>query len=147
MDTPIIAHYYRETEPEKRKELLEQAIASGEDQEANKIRKEIWEARYKGTTNEGGIADGYLKFWMALECQHLVRFYMDLCEKDKNYNSVLCGLITIKKDSAKAKLQRDIYETAILLPQEIGLEEDLDLLTKAAREMYELQFPVERLPE
>ena len=30
------------------KELLEQAIASGEDQEANKIRKEIWEARYKG---------------------------------------------------------------------------------------------------
>ena len=176
----------------KRKELLEQAIASGEDQEANKIRKEIWEARYKGTTNEGGIADGYLKFWMALEfnrnaghkvfgsgraqkeirkelddvkfreiraksalheellhreCQHLVRFYMDLCEKDKNYNSVLCGLITIKKDSAKAKLQRDIYETAILLPQEIGLEEDLDLLTKAAREMYELQFPGERLPE
>ena len=138
------------------------------------------------------IADGYLKFWMALEfnrnaghkvfgsgraqkeirkelddvkfreiraksalheellhreCQHLVRFYMDLCEKDKNYNSVLCGLITIKKDSAKAKLQRDIYETAILLPQEIGLEEDLDLLTKAAREMYELQFPGERLPE
>ena len=40
MDTPIIAQYYRETEPEKRKELLEQAIASGEDQEANKIRKE-----------------------------------------------------------------------------------------------------------
>ena len=29
MDTPIIAQYYRETEPEKRKELLEQAIASG----------------------------------------------------------------------------------------------------------------------
>ncbi len=54
MDTPIIAQYYRETEPEKRKELLEQAIASGEDQEANKIRKEIWEARYKGTTNERG---------------------------------------------------------------------------------------------
>ena len=27
MDTPIIAQYYRETEPEKRKELLEQAIA------------------------------------------------------------------------------------------------------------------------
>ena len=47
MDTPIIAQYYRETEPEKRKELLEQAIASGEDQEANKIRKEIWEARDK----------------------------------------------------------------------------------------------------
>ena len=45
MDTPIIAQYYRETEPEKRKELLEQANASGEAQEANKNRKENWEAR------------------------------------------------------------------------------------------------------
>ena len=68
------------------------------------------------------------------------------CEKTKLQQ---CTLRTYhdKKDSAKAKLQRDIYETAILLPQEIGLEEDLDLLTKAAREMYELQFPGERLPE
>ena len=33
MDTPNhFLEYYRETEPEKRKELLEQAIASGEDQ-------------------------------------------------------------------------------------------------------------------
>ena len=164
MDTPIIAQYYRETEPEKRKELLEQAIASGEDQEANKIRKEIWEARHKvfgsGRAQKeirkelDDVKFREIRAKSALheellhrECQHLVRFYMDLCEKDKNYNSVLCGLITIKKDSAKAKLQRDIYETAILLPQEIGLEEDLDLLTKAAREMYELQFPGERLPE
>ena len=36
MDTPIIAQYYRETEPKKRKQLLDQAIASGEDQEAMK---------------------------------------------------------------------------------------------------------------
>lgn len=192
MDTPIIAQYYRETEPEKRKELLEQAIASGEDKEANEIRKEIWEARYKGVTNDGSLADGYLKFWMALEfnrnaghkifgagraqkeiqkelddvkfreirkksalheellyreCQQLIKFYMDLCEKDKNYNSILCGLVTIKKDSAEAKLKRDIYETAIRLPQEIGLENELDLVSKAAREMYELQFPGENLPE
>lgn len=47
MDTPIIAQYYRETEPKKRKQLLDQAIASGEDQEANEIRREIYEARYK----------------------------------------------------------------------------------------------------
>ena len=188
MDTPIIAQYYRETEPKKRKELLNQAIASGEDQEANEIRREIYEARYKNTTNDGGIADGYLKFWMALEfnrnaghkifgpgraqkeilrelddvkfreirnksalheellykeCKQLVKFYMDLCEKDKNYNSVLCGLVTIKKDSAVAKLKREIYETTIRLPQELGLEKELDLVSKAAREVYELQFPDE----
>ena len=55
MDTPIIAQYYRETEPEKRKELLEQAIASGEDQEANKIRKEIWKHVTKERQTKGAL--------------------------------------------------------------------------------------------
>ena len=31
MDTPIIAQYYRETEPKKRKQLLDQAIAKRPD--------------------------------------------------------------------------------------------------------------------
>ena len=33
MDTPTIAEYYREADPRKRKALLEQALASGEDME------------------------------------------------------------------------------------------------------------------
>lgn len=55
MDTPIIAQYYRETEPEKRKELHEQAIASGE------IRKQIRSVKKSGKhvtkerPNEGGM--------------------------------------------------------------------------------------------
>ena len=186
MDTPIIAQYYRETEPKKRKALLDQAIASGEDMEANEIRREIYESRYKGATNDGGVADGYLKFWMALEfnrnaghkvfgpgkaqkeilkelddvkfreiraksplheellyreCKHLVKFYIDLCGKDKNYNSVLCGLITIKKESAEAKLKRDIYETAIRLPKDLNLEDELALIIKAAHEVYGQEYP------
>ena len=162
MDTPIIAQYYRETEPEKRKELLEQAIASGEDQEANKIRKEIWEARYKGTTNEGGIADGYLKFWMALEfnrnaghkvfgsgrAQKEIRKELDDVKfREIRAKSALHEELLHRECQHLVRFYMDLYETAILLPQEIGLEEDLDLLTKAAREMYELQFPGERLPE
>lgn len=193
MDTPIIAQYYRETDPVKRRALLEQAIASDEDIEANEVRKEIIDLRYKGTMNDGTVADGYLKFWMALEfnrnaghkifgagraqkeirrelddvkfrelraksalheellyreCVHLVNLYMDLCEKDKNYNSVLCGLMTIKKENAVAKLQKDIYETAIQLPREIGLGDELDLITKAAREVYAVRFPeADSLPE
>ena len=188
MDTPVIAQYYRETDPKKRKDLLNQAIASGEEQEANEIRREIYEARYTGSTNDGGIADGYLKFWMALEfnrnaghkifgagrahkeilkelddvkfreiraksalheellyreCKHLVKFYMELCAKDKNYNSVLCGLVTIKKESSEAKMKRDIYETAIRLPKELNLEEELALVTKAAHEVYEEEYPGE----
>ena len=50
MDTPTIAQYYRETDPAKRKELLEQAIAEEGATEENQARKEI-EQRYdfKGT--------------------------------------------------------------------------------------------------
>ena len=43
----------------------------------------------------------------------MVRTYMELCEKDKTYNTTLCGIVPISEKSAKNKLHRDIYETAI----------------------------------
>ena len=161
MDTPTIAQYYRETDPAKRKELLEQAIAEEGATEENQARREIWDARYSMKSDLGGQADGYLKFWMTIEfnrtsgnrwftskgarkglqkeldqvhfhelaakselhreliyreCEHLVKLYMDLCQTDKSYNTILCGLVTMKKDDVKSKLQRDIYETAVKVP-------------------------------
>ena len=77
------------------------------------------------------------------ECKHLVKFYMTLCAQDKNYNSILCGLITIKKESSEAKMKRDIYETAIRLPKDLNLEEELALVTKAAHEVYGQEYPEE----
>ena len=41
MDTPTIAAYYREADPMKRKNLLEQSIEAGEEPEENAIRKEL----------------------------------------------------------------------------------------------------------
>ena len=154
MDTPIIAQYYRETEPKKRKQLLDQAIASGEDQEANEIRREIYEAPGKAQKEILKELDD-VKFreiraksplheeLLYRECKHLVKFYMTLCAQDKNYNSILCGLITIKKESSEAKMKRDIYETAIRLPKDLHLEEELALVTKAAHEVYGQEYPEE----
>lgn len=193
MDTPTIAQYYRETDPAKRKELLEQAIAEEGATEENQARKEIWDARYSMKSDLGGQADGYLKFWMTIEfnrtsgnrwfssrgarkdlmkelnqvrfvelagrsdmyrelvgreCEHLVKMYMDLCQTDRSYNTILCGLVTIKKDDVKSKLQRDIYETAVKVPKELEMEQELALLTRAARKVYEEYFPGEGgLPE
>lgn len=188
MDTPVIAQYYRESDPLKRKALLDQAIASGEDKEANEIRQEIWNARYGEKSEQGGPADGFLRLWMLLEfnrntakkwfgiksackeirkemssvnfqelisrgglyeelmyreCQHLVTVYIELCGKDKTYNSVLLGMMTMKKESAEAKLKRDLYETAVCVPRDLGLQDELALITRAARELYEVQFPGE----
>ena len=189
-DTPTIALYYKEHDPMKRKMFLDQSIAAGEDEEANAVRKEIWEIRYGGPSELGPDtrADGYLALWMAMEyskdaagrmfggkrarkeveknlarmkfkelqekselhrellyreCCHMVKTYMELCEKDKTYNTNLCGIVHISEKSAKNKLQNDIYTTAVAFPEEINMQQELEIITKAAREAYEDHFPGE----
>ena len=69
MDTPIITQYYKEHDPMKRKELLEQSIAAGECPEENQIRKELWEIRYAepSKVDKENRADGFLSLWMVME--------------------------------------------------------------------------------
>ena len=67
-DTQLIALYYKEHDPMKRKMFLDQSIAAGEDTEGNAIRKELWDIRYSAVSETGdGRADGYLGLWMSLE--------------------------------------------------------------------------------
>ena len=77
------------------------------------------------------------------ECCHMVKTYMELCETDKAYNSTLFGIIRMGSAQAKEKLKADIYHTAIELPQTLKMEEELGMITRAAREVYELHFPGE----
>lgn len=103
------------------------------------IVKTLEKLRFKETMEKSELH----KELLYRECCHLVKLYMELCEKDKSYNSVLCGILTISSDNAKKKLQRDVYETAVVLPSSIGMESELAMITQAAKEMYELQFPGE----
>lgn len=193
MDTPIIAAYYRESDPLKRKKLLEKAVASGEDTEENAVRREIWETRYGNGTDGGKTerADNFMALWMTLEfhrdadkkwfaikrarkeimkhlerlkfqelsgrsemhrellyreCVHLVTVYMELCEKDKSYNNLLCGLVSMSKERSREKLQEDLLSTAVRLPAALQLEKELELLTKAAKEVYDRNFALEEEP-
>lgn len=190
MDTPTIAAYYREADPMKRKKLLEESIAAGEEPEENAIRKEIWKIRYQDAAEQGAgsRADGFLALWMIMEfnrdagnkffggkgarkelkktldklqfqevqaksdlhkelmyreCVHLVNLYLELCKSDRSYNTILCGLMKISEESARTKIQKDIYETAIQLPASINMEAELGLITRAAKEVYALHFPEE----
>ena len=82
------------------------------------------------------------------ECCHLVQTYMQLCLEDKTYGTAFLGIVPMKKENILAKLRTDIFETFIQFPHDAKLEEELAPLTKAARVMYELQFPDdEPLPE
>lgn len=190
MDTPTIAAYYREADPMKRKRLLEKSIADGEDVQANAVRKELWEIRYREKSDAKGNerADGFLGLWMELEfnrgadkkwfaikrarkeisrrleelrfaeliqksdlhrellyreCCHLIWIYMDLCEKDKAYSNVLFGLVSMSDERTREKIQSDILQTAVKLPAALQMEEELDLIIRAAKEMYEERFPGE----
>lgn len=103
------------------------------------LRKHLEKLKFKEFQEKGGIHAELLY----RECCHLARLYMELCATDRAYNTTLCGIMSISKDKSKEKLKRDMYETAVLLPQSIKMEEELAIITKAAREMYELQFPGE----
>ena len=73
-------------------------------------------------------------------CQ-LTRVYLDLCQKDKNYGSILFGIGHIKEDSLMGKIGRDIYTVAYEVPQEYGVAEELRLFTDAASRTLTDVFP------
>ena len=56
---------------------------------------------------------------------------------------MILGLMTMKEESSLAKMKRDIYETAVCVPRDVNMEDELSLLTRAARKVYEDRFPGE----
>ena len=103
------------------------------------IGKYLTKLKFQEIQEKGGLYQELLY----RECCHMVLVYMDLCQTDKSYNTTLCGLIHIKEDSAKSKLQRDIRETAVDLPDTLGMESELGIITRAAREIYRQYYPNE----
>ena len=106
-------------------------------------RKEILKQLDKLTFKEFAAKGRDYEELLYRECCHMVKTYMELCEKDKTYNTTLCGIVPISEKSAKSKLQKDVYTTAIVFPEEINMQEELEMITKAAREAYEAHFPGE----
>ena len=103
------------------------------------IGKYLTKLKFQEIQEKGGLYQELLY----RECCHMVLVYMDLCQTDKSYNTTLCGLIHIKEDSAKSKLQRDIRETAVDLPGTLGMGSELGIITRAAREIYRQYYPNE----
>lgn len=103
------------------------------------IGKYLTKLKFQEIQEKGGLYEELLY----RECCHMVLVYMDLCQTDKSYNTTLCGLIHIKEDSARSKLQRDIRETAVDLPGALGMEAELGIITRAAREIYRQYYPNE----
>lgn len=77
------------------------------------------------------------------EICHMLKLYMSLCEKDKSYRNTFFGLLTMNDDSFREKLRSDVYETAVLLPRRLEMQEELKIFEEALREVYPQVFPDE----
>lgn len=66
--------------------------------------------------------------------------YFDLCQRDKSYSSIILGIGRMKDSSLIAKIAKDVYTLAYVLPQETGTTEDFALFAKAATDMFCEQY-------
>lgn len=90
----------------------------------------------EGTTEE-------LRHVLYLEYMNLVSLYIMLCQKDKNYKSVILGIGNMKEENLMAKIARDVYGTACAVPKMCGMEEEFELLSRAAKDSFLTAFPRE----
>ena len=74
---------------------------------------------------------------------NLIRLYLELCELDRTYSSLIFGLGKIKRTTLEKKLADDIYNIAFTAPKTLHLEKELSLFTKAASDMFCQQYPSE----
>lgn len=172
--------YYSESSPAKRRRILDAALESQADPQADGIRLQIWEQRYAqpGERGRDTRADGFLKLWIDLhcisenppgrfgvkrvqrrlqrdlealgffhfygesaqarellyqECLHTARLYVNLCFSDRNYTSMVLGMMPMKRGRVMDKVSRDLRGLYEDLPRAIEIPEPVELLLRAAR--------------
>ena len=111
----------------------------GEKSASKEIRKYLTKLKFQETRARGELYEQL----MYRECCHLIMLYLELCKKDKSYNTTLFGIVRINEERATSKIHRDIYETAVCLPETLKMQEELGIITRAARETYSLYYPNE----
>lgn len=115
----------------------------GNKRAVRELKQILEEIHFQEIIDKGGLYEKLLY----RECVNLVALYMDLCEHDRTYGTGVFGLVPLKKESLENKLRTDIYQTAVQVPEELGLKRDLVLLTQAAREAYSQHFSGEKMPD
>lgn len=180
-DRRELRDYYTESSPARRRQILNAAMETQSDPEADEIRLQIWNLRYAKARENGksGRADGYLKLWMDLrylaenppgrfsvkktqkrlereleelgffqfydqgdqsrtllfqECLHTARLYVKLCFSDRNYTSMILGMMPMKEGRVQDKVSKDLKKLYEDLPKVLEIPKPLELMLSAAKE-------------
>lgn len=75
------------------------------------------------------------------ELYQLVYHYIQLCESDRNYGSLILGIGKISKESYAIKVAKNLYATCYKIAIDLNMQEDFAILQKAATEAYYDKFP------
>ena len=82
----------------------------------------------------------YVGLWMD-EFIHFWSLYIETCKEDSNYGGLALGLGRMPMDKLMNKLKNDIYKKAVVLPEEMGMADELEPYTKAALTCSSYYFP------
>ncbi len=77
------------------------------------------------------------------ELYNMTLLYIELCKKDKVYNSLLWGLGHISQTKQAKKIVEEIYEVAEDIPAKIEASDDFRPFTKAALDALRSVYPEE----
>ena len=77
------------------------------------------------------------------ELFNMTLLYIELCRRDKTYNSVLWGLGHISEDKQTQKIINEIKEIAEAIPAKVEAKEELEPFSKAAMDALRSAYPNE----
>ena len=75
------------------------------------------------------------------EFVHLWSIYIEACRDDRNYSSIMLGVGRMSQGSLVSKIKHDIHQKSVILPEELGLSEELIQFRQAAREAFSYYYP------
>lgn len=84
-----------------------------------------------------------LKDVLFREYVNLVAVYISLCQKDKNYKSIILGVGSMKEESLVYKIAEDVYTTGCGAAVLGGMTEEYELLMRASKAGFLSAFPQE----
>ena len=70
------------------------------------------------------------------ELCHGVGLYIKLCQIDRQYGSLLMGIMKMKPKDLAVKIANEIHKLTVEVPKYLEQEEEFALLTKAAKESF-----------
>lgn len=188
MEQTVEKLYYQEIDKDKRKAVLDGAIAKEGINPEYELRQALWERRYVRREKDPEGVDYYIRGWMSLmylkqsatsmlgkrsalrdiqkakkdwnleflreqgelgerllyqELYNMVKLYIHLCGNDKNYRSSLFGLMQIDQKKLTEKIAYDVYESTWTIPEILGVEEEFQVLQRAAADAFCDVFPGE----